>query len=985
MSKHLMCFILAMVISLALLSGSAHARYNPLADSALIGWWTCDEGEGTVVADSSANANDGAFVNGDPVWVDGVYGTAVELTIPTLIEIQAMDLTLDAATMAGWIKPYGAQPDWAAIMMHREGSAHGFNVLADFQLAYHWNDDSGSWSFRGGDYVADNEWTFATVTVEPDKATFYVNGVAGAVNSITHASSTWDGNVYLGGDGTSGQSGRRMTGALDDVSFFSRALTAEEVKGIMMGLADPALAAGPSPQDTSTDILRDVTLAWTAGESATKHDVYLGTSQENVQAASRANSLGVLVSQGQTAATLDAGRLEFGQTYYWRVDEVAADGTIYTGAVWSFTAEPFTYPIENIVATSNGSNDGISTPDKTIDGSGLSADGLHSIDAVDMWLASPVDGEPITLQYEFDRAYKLYQMEVWNYNVLFELMLGFGLKDVTIEYSADGTDWTVLGDVQFAQGTAKSTYAANTTVDFGGVVVKAVKITVNSGYGLLGQYGLSEVRFLYIPAEARMPEPADGETDVNPNGVLSWRAGREAATHELYLSTDEAAVIDGSASVGATTDSEYALSGLDVALDTTYYWKVDEVNEAEAISLWEGEVWSFSTQAYFVVEDFESYTDDEGSRIYEAWEDGFVNDTGSTVGYMEEPFAETTIVNNGGQALPLFYDNAGVSTAETTYTFAASQNWAGNGIQGLSLYFYGAQDNTGQLYVKINNTKIAYDGDAADIAKAQWQPLIIDLSSVGANLGNVGSLTIGVEGSGAEGVIYVDDIRLYPKTPEFVTPVEPDPAGLVLYYGLNEGSGTTVADGSGNGNNGTLNGDPTWITGAEGGALHFDGTLDYIATGESLLSDLTEFTIACWLKGDLSLGNRSGLIGQNDCIEYGVVSSDTVQIYTGATGGVDLTWGYDADADWHHIVAVGDGETVTIYLDGKYAVSGGAAITGTYGSSSYPVNIGGGGVFDDVDNWFTGDIDEIYIYQRALSAAEVAGLAGRTAPVAMPF
>jgi hypothetical protein len=88
---------------------------------------------------------------------------------------------------------------------------------------------------------------------------------------------------------------------------------------------------------------------------------------------------------------------------------------------------------------------------------------------------------------------------------------------------------------------------------------------------------------------------------------------------------------------------------------------------------------------------------------------------------------------------------------------------------------------------------------------------------------------------------------------------------------------------------------------------------------------------------------------------------------------------------WQHIVAVGDGQTVTIYLDGKPAISGGTAITDTYGSSTCPVNIGGGGVFDATDNWFSGQIDEIYIYQRALSAAEVGGLAGRTEPIVMPF
>ena len=83
-----------------------------------------------------------------------------------------------------------------------------------------------------------------------------------------------------------------------------------------------------------------------------------------------------------------------------------------------------------------------------------------------------------------------------------------------------------------------------------------------------------------------------------------------------------------------------------------------------------------------------------------------------------------------------------------------------NGIQSLSLSFYGDPDNTGQLYFKINDAKIPYEGDAADIASAAWQVWNIDLSTVGANLGNVTLLTIGIEGAGAAGVVYIDDVRL---------------------------------------------------------------------------------------------------------------------------------------------------------------------------------------------------------------------------------
>ncbi len=79
----------------------------------------------------------------------------------------------------------------------------------------------------------------------------------------------------------------------------------------------------------------------------------------------------------------------------------------------------------------------------------------------------------------------------------------------------------------------------------------------------------------------------------------------------------------------------------------------------------------------------------------------------------------------------------------------------------LSLFFYGQPDNSGQLYVKINNTKVVYNGDGADLTQEQWQQWNIDLTSLGG-LENVRSLIIGVDGASAAGMLYIEDIRLYP-------------------------------------------------------------------------------------------------------------------------------------------------------------------------------------------------------------------------------
>jgi len=434
--------------------------------------------------------------------------------------------------------------------------------------------------------------------------------------------------VFIGLAVTSHAAGELRTFTFDNISF----------TGEVSGETDPGNASTPSPADEAVDVPRDSMLGWVAGNYPGAHDVYLGTSLDDVNDASRADAMGVLVSQGQADVAFDPGILAFDQTYYWRVDEVnSVGGAIFKGDVWSFTVEPFAYVVEGVIATTNTVSEAGAGIENALNGSGLNAAGEHSVEAADMWLGTPSDADPIQIEFELPQSYKLHEMVVWNYNVQFELMLGFGVKGVTVEYSADGVDWMVLGDVEFAQATATANYTANTAIDFGGAAVKYVRLTINSGWGPLGQFGLSEIQFTQIPAHAREPQPADDAANVTVEAALGWRAGREAVSHEVYLSSDPNAL----ALAGTPDTASFTPSGLEFGMD--YYWKVVEVNEADEVSAWDGAVWSFITQEYALIEGFESYDDDE-NRIYDTWLDGWVNDTGSTVGYLESPFAETSVV-----------------------------------------------------------------------------------------------------------------------------------------------------------------------------------------------------------------------------------------------------------------------------------------------------------------------------------------------------
>jgi len=106
----------------------------------------------------------------------------------------------------------------------------------------------------------------------------------------------------------------------------------------------------------------------------------------------------------------------------------------------------------------------------------------------------------------------------------------------------------------FAQGSGNDGYEANTVVDFGGAVARIVKINIESNQlGLAQAYGLSEVRFFFIPTYAREPQPKNASMTDGINVQLNWRPGREAALHEVHFGMD----VNNLMPVDTVTDSTY--------------------------------------------------------------------------------------------------------------------------------------------------------------------------------------------------------------------------------------------------------------------------------------------------------------------------------------------------------------------------------------------------------------------------------------------
>ncbi len=1000
-------YLIAVGLLLGVVAGAANAE--------IIAYWPFEEGEGDVAKDV---VNDIEAKLTGVAWVPG-HGGGFALNSPA---------TGTRSILAGAAPtPTTKDISFAWWMVDRYASYQTLmNKGLDSSVAGHYillrpTSEDSPLRFRIGGFQAyggwgtecrvpagayqDGEWTHVVCTFDyaSDTATIYINGELkpnGAYNPKTGIAGP---SGYCQGVNDPTQPlyivGQRETfqGDVDEVAIWDHALSPVDVaKVYVLGplALDPKLAGRPQPADGAVDIRREATLGWSAGESAVSHDVYLGTVFEDVNNATTGSPL--LVSQGQTDTTYDPpSRLEFGTTYYWRIDEVTAPpASTVKGLIWSFTTEPIAYPVAgNTIKATASSADADQGPENTINGKGLAND-LHSDDLTAMWLTAPGSEGPAWIQYEFDKVLRLHEMWVWNHNGLLEPTLGLGAKEVVIEYSVDGVDFATLGaPATFSRAPGKVNYAANTAVDLGGIAAKYIRLTINRNWGgILPQSGLSEVRFFSVPVFAREPNPVPGRTNVNVATDLAWRAGREADKHNVYVSTDQQSVIDGTAPVVTVTGTSYTPA---LNLASTYYWRIDEVNQAETPSSWAGPVWRFDTEAYVVVDDFESYTDDMDAEkaIFQTWIDGYeVAANGSLVGYGTSPFAERTIINSGRQSMPLAYDNTGTATySEAKRTFDNPWDWSRHNIKGLTLRFCGKVDNAvQQMYVKINNTKISYTGDPESLKRPSWQMCYIDLA--GHNVSNVTSLSIGFDrigATGGTGMVFIDDIRLYPLERQLITPADPGTAGLQAQYQL-EGNAN---DSSGKGRNGSLKGAPMFVAGKAGQAISLNGTADYVNIDgyKGILADAAgvqqALTLSAWIK---TATNGRDIIawGTNAGGQRMNFRVDTVlRVEHGAGNILGSNGPRLIDNEWHHVAATvpqgGRIMDVLLYVDGMN-VTPASTTTAVFNlQPNIDVVIGQGGT--QGSRFFLGLIDETRIYDRVLSAGEIAWLAGRTTPFDKPF
>jgi len=628
----------------------------------LIAYWPFEEGQGTTTADITGNGNDGTF-NGDVEWVEGYIGNGVHFDDDgERIVVGPLDPSgeTNAMTLAAWINWEGLNHsrEQQGIIGKRLGWDPGTGVKWFWQtnpagdLLFRADSAEGGDAFGWGNgLLVDyaNEWVHVAVTWDDGAVIQYINAEEVSTGNVSFRDTADDTPMTIGC--VQSDWTETFVGTIDEVRIFNNVLSADEIQNVMMGEFPAAYNPGPADGAIHEDTW--VSLSWQAGTSAVSHDVYVGENFDDVNEGTgdtfRGNQESLFFVLGFPGYPYPDGLVP-GTTYYWRIDEVndADTDSPWKGEVWSFTVPPKT-----------------------------------------AFQPVPADGA-----------------ELVAINARLSWMSGF---DARLHYVVFGEDFDEVNNAVMGVPNATTNYTPGPLK-----LAKTYYWRVDEFDGSETHKG--DVWSFTTTGAVSGANPANGAVDVSATQILTWDAGAIAASHEVYFGSDADAVANATKNSpeykGPKALGEESYDPGKLALSTTYYWRIDEVNNANPDSPWKGNIWSFTTGDYFVIDDFEMYDAGE-NQIWYAWHDGLGygtqgtvdyyagNGTGSAVGDETTPsYTEETIVHGGGQSMPFTFDNnkQGYSKySEVELTLSTLRDWTSEGVAELSLWFRGMPGSVGSF------------------------------------------------------------------------------------------------------------------------------------------------------------------------------------------------------------------------------------------------------------------------------------------------
>ncbi len=448
-------------------------------------------------------------------------------------------------------------------------------------------------------------------------------------------------------------------------------------------MSQPLNAFAPAPADGARAVDPNATLSWQAGLNAIGHALYFSTDKAAVEARAQA---ALQAGIDDLALTFTPGTMAAQTTYYWAVDETDLDDLKTPGPLWSFTTlgPEDGAQGEYFLGMAPGGTAALSRVDPTINFSWGDPGGPGGTVGVDQfsarWTADlRVDvADTYTFITTSDDGARLWLNS--------QLIVDTWIDQGTTDHFSTGIA------LQPGFYSLKMEYYENG----GGAVAQLSWRSTTMARQIIPTSALS------LPRRAKPVYPLNGTVDVSQLVLLKWDAGGKVAQHDVYFGTDANAVASATPDTGGIYQGRQAKDKLtfdpgELAWDTTYYWRIDEINDVASGSPWKGMVMSFTTAGYLIVDDFESYSGDLDNEIYSFWLDNYdaaaTVQKGAIVGLNDAPFVETraAYVHGGRQSMPLHYDNSGPKYlfSQTERTLDKVQDWTANGVTDLSLWVVG--------------------------------------------------------------------------------------------------------------------------------------------------------------------------------------------------------------------------------------------------------------------------------------------------------
>ena len=907
----------------------------------LVASYSFDENSGVTAQDSSGNNNNGS-TNGTAWTTSGKYGNALSFNgstnYVTVNDSNSLDLT-NAMTLEAWVKPVSLS-SWRSILLKEKSGNLNYALYANTDSdrpSVEINNGSSN-DTRGAAKISTGVWTHLAGTYDGSTLKLYINGNLVSSKSVSGAATTSSNPLRIGGNTVWGE---YFNGLIDEVRIYNKALSQSEIQTDMNTPINSALSTStPSPTGNITP-----TPSYTPTPTPNSTDAQFGKWEPLMN---------------WPLVAVHAVLMYNGKVLMWDGWEIPSYARVWDPANNSFAQ----YTNQDGLFCSGHST--------LSDGRILVAGGhAENLDGIrDTNIFDPVTN---TWQSAADMYQKRWYPSVTTLNDGKVLALsGYGDEanpdsDTPEIYNPTNNSWTQLSDIETSD-------MHDPMYPHPYVLQNGTLFVTSPAFGTSRRLSVGAQTWTDLPTN-----PVKYGTPVMYQlGKFMVSGGGSSEGSSAQKNTTVIDMNSGSPSWRNTSQMNYPrYHHNNVILPDGKVLAVGgaiSVEKNEQTGTLPAELWNPDTETWVIMASMSN------PRMYHSiamlMPDGRVLSAGggrygSATNYLTAQYFDPPYLFKG--ARPTISSMSGSTLYNSSFNINSPD--AAN-IATVSMVSLGSVTHTldmNQRFIKLNFTKSGNTLNVTSPLNSNYAPpgyyMIFILNSNGVP--SVAKII--------QIINYTQPTPTISPTPTPTTGSSPTPtptslpsSGLVVSFNFNENAGSTLNDGSGNNNNGSTNGTAWTTSGKYGNALSFNGSTNYVTVNDSNSLDLTNaMTLEAWVK-PVSLSSwRSILLkeksGNLNYALYANTDSDrpSVEINNGSSndtrGAAKISTGV-----WTHLAGTYDGSTLKLYINGNLVSS--KSVSGAATTSSNPLRIGGNTVWGE---YFNGLIDEVRIYNKALSQSEI--------------